>query len=143
MLREREEQVSRITGIVRRTMDSIRAGYQRTSAEGAPAGGGGGGYDRDDALLDVAQFNNVEDMLGSLAQFAANKSHTTLRLQQELHRKAEEIVQLEDEVQRSWSASHKVRAAVHTSLPLLISREGDRSGFVNRGPERKAATHAQ
>lgn len=102
-LQDRDEQLSRVTGIVRRTMESIRAGYQRRSAED-PAFVGEGD-ERDEALLDADSFDGVEALLGSLAQFAANKSHKVLRLRQELHRKTEEISQLEDELQRSWSSA--------------------------------------
>mmetsp|Transcript_10478 Transcript_10478/g.24788 ORF Transcript_10478/g.24788 Transcript_10478/m.24788 type:complete len:655 (+) Transcript_10478:228-2192(+) len=99
MVQEREDQLSRVKGIVRRTMDSIRASYQRSSRDGTPT--------RDESLLDASQFNGVEEMLGSLAQFAANKSYTVMRLEQELGRKRAEVEQLEEEVQRSWVSSHK------------------------------------
>eukprot|EP00192_Tetraselmis_astigmatica_P008137 CAMPEP_0117675320 /NCGR_PEP_ID=MMETSP0804-20121206/15539_1 /TAXON_ID=1074897 /ORGANISM="Tetraselmis astigmatica, Strain CCMP880" /LENGTH=667 /DNA_ID=CAMNT_0005484309 /DNA_START=212 /DNA_END=2211 /DNA_ORIENTATION=- len=103
LLRDQEEQVARISGIVKRAMDSILSSYQRSSREGSPTKD----TSHDESLLDTSQFSTVEDMLGSLAQFAANKSHAVLRLEQELGRRAQEIRQLEDELQESWAASKK------------------------------------
>jgi len=123
-LQDRDEQLSRVSGIVRRTMESIRAGYQRRSAED-PAFVGEGD-ERDEALLDADSFDGVEALLGSLAQFAANKSHKVLRLRQELHRKTEEISQLEDELQRSWSsASQKAESELELARHELAEKTAE------------------
>lgn len=91
-------------------MESIRSSYQRSNSSRVGSPTKESSQDKD--MLDPSKYSNLEDMLGSLAQFAANKSHAVLRLEQELARKAEEIQQLEDEVQRSWTASQKVRGAL-------------------------------
>lgn len=112
--RGHEEQLSRLAGIVRRTMDSMRAGYQRRSSESEHEDN----FERDLIMLDVSQYANIEEMLGSLAQFAANKSHSVVRLQHDLRRKAVEISELEQELQQSWNSNQKVQSFMPQQFSL-------------------------